>query len=273
MKLGELKRTHDDYAEGTWQKYDSLFRGGDAFRRAIGGYLPQNPMETKGAWDRRTHQAYYTNHAGPIGTNFAAMLFASPPIITFEPEQSAKSDYARFKEDVDGHGTDIEVFFRDRFVESMVKGQSVWRIDFGDETVSADERQNITVGDVLSRMAQPTLYALCPEAITNWRKDERGEYEWLVEHQCSEGLVRFQDTDITVTETYTLWEPTGATRWQLSYYRHRPPPDNYVVAEIDAPRSFGVIPVKSLELPDHLWLMNVVGDTCLEHFRVQNALS
>jgi len=122
-------------------------------------------------------------------------------------------------------------------------------------------------------MAQPTLYKLCPEQVTNWRKDERGEYEWLVEHQVSEGLLRFQDTDVTVTETWTLWEPTGATRWQVSYYRDRPPPDDYVVPEIDAPKSFGVIPVKSLVLPDHLWLMNVIGDTCLEHFRVQNALS
>jgi hypothetical protein len=200
------------------------------------------------------------------------MLFSSPPVIKLDPEPGEKSPYAKFKEDCDGNGTDIECFFASRFVEAMVKRRAYWRIDFGEGTVEPGEREVATAAEVANRMA-PRLVALCPEQIINWHCDEDGEFLWVLEHRRDEALLELEDNEATVTETWTRWYADHADRWEISYLKSDPPPDDAVVTRVAAPKSYGQIPIKFLELPEELWLMNVLADAQLEHFRVQNALA
>jgi hypothetical protein len=75
VKLKQLRRTHADYADKTWRRYEDLFKGGDRFKAQLQEYLPQNALETTAAYKRRQRSAYYINYCGPIGTSSRPCCF------------------------------------------------------------------------------------------------------------------------------------------------------------------------------------------------------
>ncbi len=272
MRLGLLRRRHTDCDCETWERYDALFRGGKKFRRIIPKLLPRHDVEPATVYKQRCDAAHYVNYAGPIGGFFASMLFSSPPIIRSQQE-NADPVYAAFKENADGNGTGLDTFVEARFVEALVARCAYWRVEL--PTPPPPE-----LSATLSRKdyddagyRRPRLIALDANQITNWRLAPDGGYLWVVESERREELLDWSDDQPTVTESWTHWTDATATRWAIAYRRDQAPSDDQEVPQSEAPSHFGRIPIVRLELPETLWLMNVLGDPALEHFRKSCGLS
>lgn len=272
MKLKLLRRRHAECDVETWQRYHHLAEGGPHFKKNIKKYLPQHEVEPAAVYKLRCELAHYLNYCGPIAQYFSSMLFSSPPVIASDPD-TVDEEYADFKEDADGKGTDLDAFIQECFNEAMVKKCSFARVELPTQP-SDEERDKLTLKDFEDQgLGAVRLCKLSPENVINWRKDERGRFLWVVEYDRREELLSFGDEECTVTETWTWWSDDDVKRWQLQYKKSERPDIEKDVPEVAPPQHLGRIPIVALELPSTLWLMSFIADAQLEHFRKSCGLS
>ncbi len=270
MKLQELRRTHREYDIATIELHEDLFAGGAQFRKRIDRYLPKHDVEPAALYARRKAQAHYLNYCAPIANFFASLLVGCP--LQIAGSDALDEYYSCLKEDCDGEGTDLNAFARARLTDALVARRAWVRVEFPQ---TADRAIESAADFEASGLGAARLVAVPAKCITHWSRDERGCLRWLVEYDRREELVSWTDAEVTVTETWTLWQADGtARRWQTAYPISRPPLLTDDVQEIDAPHNpTGSIPFACLELPPELWLLNHLADAQLELFRKRNALS
>lgn len=264
MKLELLRRTHPDFAPGVLQLHADLFAGGAQFRQHIGTYLPQHDVEPGAVWERRKRLAHYVNYTAPI-VNLFASLVASDSLSL----DDAGDWWSAWDKNVDGLGTDLEVFAKRRLVDALVAQRSWWRVELPTPDTTPDSRAQF---DALG-LGDARLVAVPTRNIVHWCREEDGSYRWVVEYDRREELEDWLDAAPTLTETWTLWHADGSTRrWQLRYAKGSNAPAE--AAEVEAPYNpLGTSPLVCLEMPSELYLLNLLADGQLELFRKRCALS
>ena len=241
MKIKQLRRQHADFNLELLDKHRDLFCGGERFRKNVARYLPKNEREPAAVYQRRSQQAAdeYINYSGPIANYFAAWLFTSKPVIKTDPEQ-VDPFYAEFKEDCDGKGTDLDDFFRDRFVDAIIDCAAYWRVEF--PAAPPEGADAMTLADWRGAgLGRAVLVPMPASSIINWKRDAQG-FVWLIEYTKAEELEEPDDEVETVTETWTIWRRDGEhRRFEAKYDKGRAPGDNEEAAEIDMPAAHGQI--------------------------------
>jgi hypothetical protein len=206
---------------------------------------------------------------------FAAFLFSEP--LTYDAklpgsESAIDADeyYRLFAEDVDGSGTDLIPFLRDRFTEACVKQSAWWILDFPAPSEEAPrdlaEYRKLGLGDV-------TLRPFAREQILDWQRDERGNLLWLVAHEmCT--IKDAPGADRLIQERWWILDRETVTLYGVEYDKNRPPNDHDTIEKLYV-RSHpcGRVPAVQLELPKGLWIANRVADAQIEHFRLTAANS
>lgn len=270
MILRKLRRTHADYDAVTLQRHADLVAGGVEFHKRIDRYLLKHDVEPTKVYKLRCDQAYYLGYCAPIVQYFASWLFSSPLVFKSDPE-IVDDWYSKFKEDVDALGTDLDQFMRHAFIQACIGRSAFWRVEFPEpvaEPRNKAEWQKQGLGSA-------RLCYLPSKCLINWRRDEYGQFLWAMEHDCREELIEPTDDEPTVTETWTLWRADGSVqRWQSVHLKSRQPAPDDQIGEISAPSNpTGAMPIMEMKLPVELWVMNLLSDGQLEHFRKSNALS
>jgi hypothetical protein len=272
MEYRKLTATHAAYDRAALQRYSDLGCGGEAFRARLKDYLPQHDLEPAPVYKRRCASAFALLYTPAIVNFFASWLFSSPLVYASEPEERDPY-WDQLKEDADGLGTDLDQFLRHAFVHALTTRKAYWRVDFpqpGDAPAPAWMRDWEDRG--LGRAALAHVHADC---ITHWRRDARGAWVWVLEHDYREELLELGDESTTVTERWTLWRADGtAQRWEAVYPKGKPPAPGAAVPEVEPPYNpTGAIPLVELCLPPELHVVGLLADGQLEHFRQSNALS
>lgn len=270
----QLRRTHPDLDLDRVRLHSDLFAGGQQFHRNIERYLLRNEAEPSSVYKRRCERAFYIGYVAPIIQYFASFLFSSPLEFNSDPEPDLF--YGDFKENVDKrgtkNGTDLDQFLRHAFVDACKHRSAFIRIDF-------PEPGSVPVASVAewqsAGMGQATLAHVHVDKIRNWLRGPDLEWMWVLEYDCREELLEVTDEQVTTTETFTLWRAGGAhQRWQAVYPKGKPPSPEDQVPEVDAPDTpIGGIPIVEMKLPQELYVMDLMADGQLEHFRKSNALS
>jgi hypothetical protein len=275
VKLRQLRRTHADFDRATLDLHADLFAGGAQFHRNVSKYLPQGDVEPFAVYKKRCSVAHYVGYVAPIVNFFASWLFTCP--LTFKADdeksidQAAQDFYSEFKEDCDGLGTDLDTFLRGRFVQATLDRSSYWRVEMPEQPATLLDRaewEKLGAG-------RATLVPVNASALTNWKRDARGAWEWVVEYSREEALSEFVDEECTIVETWTLWRADGNhQRWQARYTKGKAPTETSEIPEIDPPSTLiPGIPLVELSLPHDLWIVNLLASGQLEHFRKMAALS
>jgi hypothetical protein len=275
MKLRQLRRTHAEYDRATLDLHGDLFAGGAQFHRNVSKYLPQGDVEPHAVYKKRCAVAHYVGYVAPIVNFFASWLFTCP--LTFKADDDASIDqvaqdfYSEFKEDADGLGTDLDTFLRDRFVQAAKDRCTYWRVEVPEQPTAEMHRAEWES----TGLGRATIVPVNASALTNWKRDDRGAWEWVVEYSREESLREFTDDECKITETWTLWSADGEhRRWRAEYSKSKPPTEAQEIAEIPAPPTLVPgIPLVELSLPPDLWIVNLLASGQLEHFRKMAALS
>jgi hypothetical protein len=226
MEVDKLCVTHPTYNEGLWQRYDALYRGGEAFRACIEAFLPKNPDEPLPVYDARKTEAHYCGYIGPIVDFYAALLMSSALVVRAKdrkrleaagpdaPDLAADSFYARWKEDVDGVGTDLVDFLRARFTAACVKGRSWWLVERPDDAGQPPQ----TLAEWEARgLGEAFVVPLENEQVLDWEVDGRGELEWAVVHSFEQRRANVTQARSRVREVWRIYDRENIETFAIEY--------------------------------------------------------
>ena len=208
MQISLLDAKHPTYDAKTWGEYDALYRGGKAFRHCIGEFLRQNPAEPGPTYDARKHEARYVNYSGHIVDFYAGKLTTSPPVVRAKSvatgtDVEPDAFYAAWKEDVDGGGTDLVDFVRERFVSASVKGRSWWLVEMPDD----DDRPAANLAEWEERgLGMARLCSLENEQVLDWETDETGRLEWAIVYHSESRRSRPTDSRSRIREVWRIYD-------------------------------------------------------------------
>jgi hypothetical protein len=271
MKTSALNRQHAELRPKELQTWRDLFEGGHGMRERIARYLPQHEVEPGEVYKRRCATAHYVNYLAPLVNLFASWLFTCEPELKPAGGVEAPPVYAEVEGDADGLGTDFDVFLRGRLADAMVDRTAYWQVVFPEPDAAPQ-----TLGEYEGAgLGRPTLRPMPRASVVHWRRDDKGELLWLVEHTHACELIDWTDTDETVTETWTLWSADGQhRRWQAVYAKGATRTADEDVQEVTPPYDpTGTLPIVELRLPPELHLVGQLASGQLEIFRKRCALS
>src|ERR1051325_2253992 len=138
----DITREHPAFVEkrAMWQRYRDMYSGGEQFKANAAQYLIPRHKEAPQIYYERLGRVFYENYSGSIIDWYGATLFRREPRLAFEGNEHVRSFFGDFVEDCDRNGTSLTDFLRQRFIESLVAGQSHILIDFPRRGKHADTR-------------------------------------------------------------------------------------------------------------------------------------
>jgi hypothetical protein len=218
LLLDLLCAQHPTYKPGTWAKYDALYRGGEVFRESIAAFLPKNPQEPAEVYSARQVEAPYVGYVGPICDWFAAKLFSASLVVRASSEAGERIEpdlfYASWKEDVDGAGTDLVDFVRQRFTSALIKGRAWWCVELPDD----DGAPPVNKAHYQARgLGEAYVYALENEQVLDFDTDERGELTWAIVYTLETPRATPTDKRSRIVETWRVYDRATVETFTASY--------------------------------------------------------
>ena len=293
MKVALLATQHPTYQPDVWRRYDALYRGGEVFRSRIAEFLPKNPNEPPNVYSSRCEEAHFTGYAGPICDWFAAkLLSASLAVKATTPDGktvTADPYYAPWKEDVDGAGTDLVDFVRQRFTEALVKGRAWWLAEIPDddtpEPTNRRQWEDSGRGNVM-------LTPLDNEQVLDFHADARGNLLWAIVYSIETPREDPKKDRETISERWAIYTAENVETWGVDYPAKEPRPEDAKLIGTK-PNPFGRVPLVRLGFVgtrgvkvkgggkafnvssgalEGFWLMRRLADPQIAHFRSSAAL-
>lgn len=172
-----LESTHPEYDKmiDKWNDYLNWYTGDN-----IEDYIYQHVREPKRAYDRRKQRAFYFNYVGSIVDLISSFIYSKDIIRTASMamptgEIVEDPDLSEFWKDVDRNGTNIDEFMKQTFIFSQIFGH----IDvFVDMPVIPEGVLILTEADRQAIDLRPYLYFVLPIHLTNWQRNDRGDFLW-----------------------------------------------------------------------------------------------
>jgi len=123
--IENINREHPEYIaqKAMWKQYRDLYAGGERLRTNASEYLVRRHREPGEVYGERLSRVFYENYIGSIVDWYAATLMRREPVLLFEgTDEGAKAFYNVFSENCDLQGTTVHELFRQRFLQTLVKG-------------------------------------------------------------------------------------------------------------------------------------------------------
>ncbi len=267
----DITQEHPEYAvkREMWHRYRDLYAGGEQFKANASRYLIPRHREAPDIYYERLSRVFYENYAGSIIDWYAATLLRREPVITFEGGDRAQQFFNEFVEDCDRKGTSLTDHFRQRFVETLVCGESHILIDFPRVEAHAETRAE---EDALG-LSRAYLIGYGADDLINWSFDSQGNYDWVVLRTTG---LRKKDVSDAQWIKYTRWAYYDKQKYRT--YEREEGGDGQGQVELLAAGFHGLakcdrVPLVDLKIGDGLWLMNRAALLQLEHFNKSNALA
>ena len=266
----DVRKEHPEYAalKAVWPKYRDMYAGGEQFTGRAAQYLIPRLREPSDVFLERTSRAFYENYIGSIIDWYAATLFRREPTLTFEGnDDRAREFYGDFADDCDLRGSTLSDFFRRQTTEALVAGRGYIVIDFPDLGRKAKNRAE---EDKLG-FSRAYLCEYPAEALVNWQRNERGEFDWVV----LKTERRVDDPGVGEWLTRRRWVYYGREEFQIYEQTERgghAGPVELVKHGLHGLAKQKTVPVVEFGFGDGMWLMNKAASLQLEHFNKSNAL-
>jgi|GEM_PF-4907042 len=304
----ELQQTHPDYNEERWAEYDVFYDGGDVLLDAIkaprnfnmGGrdLLVRRRREPEASYLERKKRAWCMSLTGSLIDFFAAVTSSDPLTLQEKPElqgadqggspapgpegepAAAPADpvteseqfYSEFMDDVDGAGTDVNTFMKDRLIDAMKWRSGFFMVDFPRKPADAN---------VPSRLEEDRLglrrgywVKLRRDQVLDWGYDERGKLVFAVVRTVQSQRVTFEDKRDKQLWQWRVCTPGHISLYELEIEKGKTPGANTIIDEAASIQTrFSQMPVVEVKLPKGLHVAGKVHPAELELLNKQNARS
>lgn len=280
--IEQLNQRHPsvDYEEE--EDVEALYKGGKYLEKRLDRFLPKRAREMHERHSLRKRESHYRNYLGAIIDYFAAMLFTSKPSATAKRngETVAEPDpfYAKFREDCDGLGCDIDAFFKARITDAMVFRRAWFAIeqpDTGSDEPDAARRPASSRSEFEeSKLGDCRLRELDHDYVLDWEHAESGGLEWVLVKSTIRRRTALGGGRSMVTDRWEHYLTDRVDTYEITYDEKVKPSDNTEVRKVATRyHTFGRVPVVCLELKEALWAAGRLKSPQLAHFRSSNAQS
>lgn len=278
-----LNRTHSCYDQNVYEELCDIYAGGYQILKNAKRYLPKFVGENPSKYKERLEHASYIPYFGEIVDYFVSNLFnqdltVTPPSDSENPETPGELPdqkyYSAFYRNADQIGTPFASIVKEAFREAIIYGKGVVCIDFPSKENTAE---TLAEEDLLG-LSDAYMYYYETKDLRNWKKDDDGNYEWVV-LKCVEDATKDPLSEIKYCkETFKVWRmgEDGFAHWteySIVYDERTPPQNKTDIPETDSGvTKFRNIPIVILEIPEGLWVGNKIGTLAREHFRRRSSL-
>lgn len=294
------------YDAKTWAELSDLHKGGYTIQEHAGKYIKPSVNELPERYQERLRLAAYINYLGGLVNGYTAAIHQRPISVTAAADADDKGTpgelpdpetFEDFASNADLRGGTFQSVLRGATETALVKGKALIAVDF-----PVAESQPQTLRDSKSMgIARPYCYEVEPEQLIDWEyssqvqrtasigKDANGEerridftigkFSWAILRTVIHRREAPTVSRTAPVEEFRMWErlPSGVISWKL--YRTPPMPKNGTIQDdvliplvAEGETKFTEIPIVELRLPDTLWLGNMIGLMCKEHWQRRSAL-
>ncbi len=266
-----IDREHREFLMGKrlWQRYSDLYEGGEQLKEHAEHFLVRRQKEPQDVYFERLGRLFYENYVGSIIDWYGATVFRREPTITFEtPVDRVRQFYSGFADNCDDKSTRLCDFVKQVFTETLVYGKAHVLVDF---PASPAKVSTMAEEEALG-LSTPHLVSYPPSAVTNWSKDAKGEYDWIVIRETN---VKQPDVSNPELITETVWRYFDRRDYRI--YRRVQSGAEYGPIEVvrqgrHCLAQQAKVPVVTMTVTPGLWLMNKSALLQVEHLNKVNAL-
>ncbi len=271
----QLNARHPSCSPDKSAKLRALYEGGDLFKSHLDEFLPQQPAEPPPQYALRKKISVYRNYVGPIVDYFAALLFASAPIIQGKRKGGEAADvtlpdyYSGFEKDCDRAGTNLIDALKEALCDATVVQRSWLWLQHADASDAAlpnnrADFEKLGIGDSWLRVVKD-------EQVLDWEVDDTGSLAMVVVFDSTSRRTSLETGRDTIVETWRCILQDRVDTYRLQYEKDKPPSDDVPVPLVASqPHRYGAVPVVCLDMPAALWVGSRIESPQLAHFRLSN---
>ena len=267
-----IDREHPHYLlrKHAWRQYRDLYAGGEQFKLNAQAYLVRRQREPGDVYAERLKRVYYENYIGSIVDWYAATLFRTEPVLTFEGKDArAKEFFGALAGDVDCQGTGLSDFFRGRFIEGLIAGASFVLVDFPRREKPAGSRgEEDRVG-----ASRAYVVAHNAEDLINWSFDDHGQFDWVVLRTEQLKKDRVEDAEWRHEKRWAYYDKTQFRIYRQEWDASETGKIELVDEGQHGLAKLGKVPLFGLRITEGQWMLSRAGLLQLEHFNKSNALA
>lgn len=285
VAYGTFLPRNADYLGKTWARCRAFYKGGKDLLdndTVMADVFPKHLAERPDVYRERKRRAFYLNYSGAIVDWFVAAL-ASDPVTLGVPQDDddpsslelPDEQWDEFFEDVSKPGGERCSFHEHMLCQlrCALQTRRVWTlVDFPE--LSADGQLPATLAEQdRAGGRRAYLVHVDPEEVIDWEADESGELLWAIRRTVDCPREDWRRGRSQMVETFTIYDRTTWTRFQIRYPRAEKPDENAKVFKVaEGVHSFPRVPLLPLVLPDGLWAMGKLESPVRAHFNKRNAL-
>lgn len=267
----DINREHPEYVarKRVWSQYQDLYVGGEQLKANAEQYLIQRQREPPDVYGERLIRVFYENYIGSIIDWYTATLFRREPILSFEGSGvRSRQFFNKFIEDCDLKGTNLNEFFRQRYVEALIYGRSHILIDFPKWLPAVNRAEEDAKGT-----SRAYLVGYPPSNLINWSVDEHGHYEWVVLRTAGLRKPNIEDMEWSEQTRWAFYDKQNYKIYERTEHNGRQSETVLIAEGRHGLAKNSRVPLFDLRVSDGQWLMNRAGSLQLEHFNKSNSLS
>jgi len=268
----DIDQEHPDYVaqKAMWRRYRDLYTGGEQFRVNAQDYLVRRQREPGDVYSERLNRVFYENYVGSIVDWYAATLFRTEPVLTFEGQNEAsRRFFASFVDDVDRKGTHLAEFFRRQFIEGLITGASYTLVDFPRASAKFGTRAE----EDAAGASRAYLVDYAADDVINWNLDDRGNFDWVVIRTKTLKKDKVGDRGWRTEKRWAYYDKHCFRIYASSQDTGLESGPRLLDEGTHGLAKLGVVPLFALRIPQGLWILNRAGSLQLEHFNKSNALA
>jgi hypothetical protein len=288
LPYGLLCQKHDEYDAELIEKIDDLYRGGFEIQKKASKYLCRLEGESAVKFTERCRIVTYIAFFSQIIGQFTSDVFGQP--LSIKPAGDAdnpntpgelpnKDFYPELEKNVDRRGTSFVDLMTCTLRTALKHRRALVIIDAPDAKGAPDP---VSLADEDANGSR-RLYAYeTPlQRLIDWKlDDDTGRFVWAILYDREQT----RETPLTrrdrIKEIFTIWtigtEKDATAEWVRYSYSYKSDetvgPETYFSVEDRGTTSFKRIPILRFELPEGLWVGNIVGPQALEHWQRRSAL-
>ena len=286
VKYKILNQTHPDYDELGTRKLQLLYEGGQSIISNASLFIPKENLESMQAYQNRLQCSSYKNYLSEIINSYTAEVFAKtltvlPAADADDPStagtniETTDDFYQQFAENADLKGNSLVNLLKCLLSESTTTGRAYLSVDFPKpDAIPASLLDEEKLGNARAYLLPiPTL------SVIDWNIDDTsGTYTFLVLKSEYMNRTSLEGQRLTKIIRFKIWEKqnNGLITWKIYELEikanKQPKPDDDFPLVDEGSVSFQEIPIICLECPKELWVGNLVGSLCSDHFKRYSSL-
>ena len=286
MKYKVLNQTNPEYNELVTKKLQLLYEGGYCILNNAQMFIPKEGIESTQSYVNRLQCASYKNYLSEIVNSYTSEVFnktltvmpaadADDPSTAGDNIEKTDDFYQSFIENSDLKGNSLTNILKYALAESCVTGKSYLSIDFP----KADVQPNSLLEEEELGTARAYVLPVPRLSVIDWEVDDiTGNFKFVVlksEYIKREGI---EDKREYKTIRFKVWEKqdNGIVDYKIYELKIKinkdPKPDDEFALVEEGTVSFKEIPIVCLDCPKELFIGNLIGTLCGDHFKRYSSL-